>query len=132
MFGAIDTSTSALVAQRIRMNAAAMNLANLDTVDTPEGGPYQRRSVIFASGRHPGDRSGQGVHVARIEKQPVFRWEYDPSHPYANEKGYVKLPGINRTAELVNAMEAQRAYEANITAVEVSKAMLGAALKLLA
>ena len=132
MFSAIDISTSALVAQRIRMNTAALNLANIDTVVTPEGGPYKRRSVIFQSGTDSHDRSGQGVHVSAIEKEPVYRWEYDPSNPYANKKGYVKLPGIDRTTEIVNAMEAQRAYEANISAIEVSKAMLNSALRLLA
>ena len=132
MFNAIDISTSALVAQRVRMNTAAMNLANVDTVDTPEGGPYQRRSVIFKSGMNAYDRTDQGTHVAEIEKQPVFRWKYDPSNPYADEKGYVKLPGIDIFTESLNMMEAQRAFEANITAIEVSKAMLNSSLKLLA
>ena len=132
MFNAIDISTSGLVAQRIRMNTVAMNLANADTVTTPEGGPYQRRSVVFELGKDAQDRSGQGVHVSKIEREPVFRQEYDPSHPYANEQGYVKLPGIDRMVEMVNGMEASRAYEANIAAVETSKAMLSSALRLLA
>ena len=86
--------------------------------------------------RHPvgtgaRDRSGQGVHVAAIEKQDVSRLKYDPSHPYANADGYVKMPGINYIVETVNMMEAQRAYEANLAAYDVTKAMLNSSLRLL-
>ncbi|MBN2211908.1 MAG: hypothetical protein JW709_10980, partial [Sedimentisphaerales bacterium] len=95
MFEAIDISTSGLVAQRVRLTAAAMNLANVDTVfDPATGGPYQRRSVEFAAGMNRCDRGGQGVHVSEIRREKVFRTEYDPSNPYADENGYVKLPGI--------------------------------------
>ena len=132
MFNAIDTSTSALVAQRIRSNTIAMNIALAEAVDTPEGGPYKRRSVVFATGSGPGDRSGQGVHVSKIEKQAAFRMEHDPNNPYANSEGYVKMPDINPLVEMVNLMEASRAYEANITAIDVSKAMLNSSLRLLA
>ena len=132
MFGAIDISTSGLVAQRIRSNTIAMNIAMADAVDSPEGGPYQRRSVIFSVGSHPNDRTETGVHVSAIEKQNVYRWEYDPKHPYANKDGYVKLPGIDPIIEMVNLMEAARAYEANLMAIEVSKAMLNSSLRLLA
>ena len=128
MFGAIDISTSGLVAQRIRSNTIAMNIAMADVVETPEGGPYQRRNVIFSVGRGPNDSTEAGVHVSAIEKQDVYRMKYDPKHPYANEEGNVKLPLI----EMVNLMEATRAYEANLTAVEVSKAMLNSSLRLLA
>ncbi|KPK76468.1 MAG: hypothetical protein AMJ79_06605 [Phycisphaerae bacterium SM23_30] len=136
MFNAIDIATSGLVAQRVRSNTIAMNLASAEVVETPEGGPYQHQSVIFAVGKGPQDRSERGVHVSEIRKEPVFRYEYDPQHPYAiNEgprAGYVKLPDINPIMEMVDLMEAARAYEANITAIEVSKAMLGSSLRLLA
>ena len=132
MFGAIDISTSGLVAQRIRSNTIAMNIAMADVVETPEGGPYQRRNVIFSVGRGPNDSTEAGVHVSAIEKQDVYRMKYDPKHPYANEEGNVKLPGIDPLIEMVNLMEATRAYEANLTAVEVSKAMLTSSLRLLA
>lgn len=132
MFNAIDISTSGLVAQRIRTDTIAMNIALAEAVETPEGGPYQRRSVVFAQGKNPADRSGQGVHVSKINQEAAFRWEYDPRHPYANQEGYVKLPDINPLIEMVNLMEASRAYEANITSIEVSKAMLSSSLRLLA
>ena len=132
MFNSIDVSTTGLTAQRVRMNTIAMNMANIDTVDSPDGGPFQRRSVVFKAGMDANDRNGQGVHVSQINKEAVYRWKHDPSHPYANEKGYVKLPGIEPMVEMVNMMEAQRAYEANMTAVEVSKAMLNSSLRILA
>ncbi len=131
MFSSLDISTSGLVAQRIRMNTCANNLANMDSVTSPEGGPYKRRSVVFEAGMGPRS-DGPGVHVAEIEKQNTFRYEYDPANPYADAQGYVKLPGISPMVETINMMEAQRAYEANITAVEVSKSMLNSALRLLA
>ncbi len=132
MFNSIDISTSGLVAQRIRSNTIAMNIALADAVDSPDGGPYKRRSVVFSVGKNSNDSEGQGVHVSAINKEAVYRWEYDPQHPYANKDGYVKLPGINPLIEMVNLMEATRAYEANITAIEVSKAMLNSSLRLLA
>ncbi len=131
MFSAIDIATSGLVAQRVRMNVSAANLANIDSF-TPDGKPYKRRSVIFEVGRNGADKSGQGVHVAAIEKQDVYRMEYDPGHPFADKNGYVKKPGIDQFTETLNAMEAQRAYEANITAIDVTKAMLNSSLRILA
>ena len=132
MFNAIDVSVSGLTAQRVRMNTIAMNMANVDTVDSPDGGPYQRRSVVFESGMDARDRNGQGVHVSEINKEAVYRWKFDPSHPYADDKGYVKLPGIEPMVEMVNMMEARQAYEANLTAIEVTKAMLNSSLRILA
>ena len=132
MYSAMDISASGLVAQRVRLNSIAMNIANADSVDSPEGGPYRRRSVIFEAGMHNGDRSGRGVHVSEIKKEPVFRWKHQPNHPYANEQGYVKLPGINHLVEMVNGMEAVRAYEANLAAMEMTRTMTDNTIRLLA
>lgn len=132
MINAIDISTSGLVAQRIRLNTVAMNIANVDSVDSPDGGPYQRRSVIFRTGINGQDRSGQGVHVSEIKKEVEFRLEYDPRNPYANAEGYVKMPAINHMVEMVNGMEASRAYEANLAAIEMGKTMFSNSLRLLA
>ena len=131
MFSAIDVSTSGLVAQRVRLNAAAMNIAMADVAQTPEGGPYRRRAVEFSVGADAESPESPGVHVSAIRQEDVFRMEYNPGHPLANDDGYVKMPGIDRYTEMVNAMEAQRSYEANVTAVEVSKSMLASSLRLL-
>ena len=133
MFNALDISTSGLVAQRVRMNTIAMNIANSEVVHDPETNtPYQRRAVIFNSGRNPHDRSGSGVHVAAIQQQPAFRYQYDRSNPYANEQGYVKMPAIDTLVEMANGMEAQRAYEATLAAIDISKTMLNSSLRILA
>ena len=132
MFHVMDISASGLVAQRIRMNTIAMNIANVDTVAGPDGGPYKRRSVIFETGMAGKGRGGQGVRVSEIRKEALYRLEYDPNHPYANKDGYVKLPGINHLVEMVNGMEASRAYEANLAALEFSKTMITSSLRLLA
>ena len=131
MFNALDTSTSGIVAQRIRLNTIAMNIANADAVDSPDGGPYKRRSVVFSVGKNGNDGSGEGVHVSEIHKEDVFRMEFDPKHAYANKEGYVKMPGIDHLTEMVNGMEASRAYEANLTVIDLSKSMLNSSLRML-
>ena len=134
MFGALDISTSALVAQRTRLNVISANLANIDSVEAPDGSyaPYRRRVPIFAAG-DPASGSAQGVHVREIElDMSDFRARHEPGHKFADADGYVRYPNIDSTTELVNALEASRAYEANITAVEATKSMMNAALQILA
>jgi flagellar basal-body rod protein FlgC len=142
MYGTLDISTSGLVAQRTRMEAIASNIANKDTLLNARGqlDPYRPRYVQFA----PGDPSAQtadgramGVHVSEvsIETAPVS-WKLDPDNPLAATsgpyKGYVPDPMVNIVYEQLNAMEASRAYEANVMAAEATKAMTGHALRLLA
>ena|SRR5215212_7944526 len=134
MFESLDISASALLAQRTRMDAIAGNIANMNTTRNARGEavPYRRRFAVFAAGR-PEKSGGAGVSVAKIEvdKGP-FRKEYQPSHPDHDKDGYVSYPNIDLAVEYVNALEASRAYEANVTAMEVSKAMMNASLRLLA
>lgn len=130
----IDISASALVAQRTRLNTIANNLANVSTTEDAAGNnnPYIRQRVIFRPGFEDGTSSA-GVHVATIQDDSPddpgnlgaepFRLKYEPGHPNANEQGYVRYPNVDVTRELVNALEAARAYEANIQAIEVFKAM---------
>lgn len=130
----IDISASALVAQRVRMNTIANNLANVSTTEDAFGhnNPYVRQRVIFQPGLSDGTSSA-GVHVAAIDEDrpddpanpgaEPFRLKYEPGHPNANEKGYVRYPNVDLTREFVNALEAARAYEANIQAIEVFKSM---------
>jgi len=129
MFGALDISTSALVAQRTRLDVISQNLANRFTTMDAQGNyaPYRRRVPVFAS-----DEQG-GVRVARIElDDSAFRRVYDPGHKFADADGYVMYPNVDPAIEQINALEASRAYEANITAAEATKSMMNAALRLLA
>lgn len=131
MPSAIDISASGLIAQRIRLNTIANNLANVNTTRDAQGNPtpYVRKQVIFQVGM-PEDESPLGVHVAAIEEDDPsrmgtepFRLKYLPGHPDANAQGYVQLPNIDPAREYVDALEAGRAYEANIQAIEIYKNM---------
>ena len=133
MFGSLDVSTSGLVAQRTRLETIAANLANSNSVMDAEGNyaPYRRRFAVFATG-DPANGSREGVHVSKIllDSSPfVAKW--DPDHPFAQD-GYVHYPNIDPTIEAVNALEASRAYEANITAAEATKSMMQTTMRLIA
>jgi flagellar basal-body rod protein FlgC len=140
MIRALDISTSGLVAQRIRMDTISSNLANLNSLARDEQGnmqPYQARYVIFQTDEALETQQGAvGVKVASVETEqiePLYRWQ--PEHPYAvkegPKKGYVAYPKINMTAEMVDALVATRAYEANLGAMELSKNMAQQSLRIL-
>jgi flagellar basal-body rod protein FlgC len=135
MFGALDTSTSALVANRIRMDTVAANLANANTItdENGENHPFRRRIALLAAG-DPTTGRGQGVHVQEIalDSAPFQMKFVGTQHPLADDDGYIKTPNINSIYEQVNALEISRAYEANIQAAEATKAMMQSALRLLA
>lgn len=143
MYGALDISTSGMIAQRTRMATIAANIAGYNAYTVDENGspqPYRRRHAHFA----PGDPSSRsevgrrfGVHVAEIEineAPPSLR--YDPTHPFAYrdgpQAGYVPVSDVNPVVEYINAMEAARAYEANVVAAEATKTMMAQALRLIA
>ncbi len=134
MFDILDTSASALQAQRTRLDAIAANIANINTTRGPNGEktPFRRRMVMFAAGQAD-DSSRAGVHVQEIKLDPSpFVRKFEPGHPDADKDGYVNYPNIDMTIEYVNALEASRAYEANVTMMETTKAMLNSSLRLLA
>jgi flagellar basal-body rod protein FlgC len=135
MFDILDMGASGLQAQRIRLDAIAGNIANIDTTHGPNGEktPFRRRMVVLASGQ-PNDPGKPGVHVQEIKLDPSpFIQKYEPGNPDADPKtGIVKYPNIDMTIEYVNALEASRAYEANVTMMETAKSMLSSSLRLLA
>jgi len=138
MFGTLDISASALAAQRVRMDTVAANVANMNTTRDADGqvAPYRRRFVVFAAGQGPrgADAGKPGVHVQEValDQTTPFNKKYDPGHQDAGADGYVRMPNVNMATEMVNAIEASRAYEANVTTMEVTKAMMNATLRLLA
>ena len=139
MYGALAISASALTAQRIRIDTIAGNVANAFSTELP-GGPksvFQRRVALFASGNPAAGRNAPGVHVARIIKDPSPpRLVYDEHHPHAiqsgPQKGYVQYPNVDLPTEMINAMEAARAYEANIAVMDMTKTIISASLRMLA
>lgn len=134
MFGAFDISTSALGAQRIRLETIASNIANIDSIAGPDGkaSPYRRLYPVFQPQRTTD--GGAGVGVARIEEDTApFVQKFEPwNTKFADSKGFVKYPNVNLSTEYVNALETTRAYEANITAIETTKSMMNSTLRLLA
>lgn len=137
MIGTFDISSSALVAQRTRLDVIAGNIANASNVTVREDGtvvPYRRRFVTFLSGDGQG---GPGVHATEVVEDPSpFRLQWAPQHPHRIREGplagYVQLPNVNLTMEYVDALEASRAYEANAAMMNVTRQMAQQALRLLA
>ncbi len=143
MFGSLDISTSGMVAQRVRLDAISANLANQNTLLDAQGNvnPFRRREVFLAPGSpNAADERGRelGVHVSAIgeDQRQILPRVHDPSSPFAFKdgpfKGYVAETGINSVTENINAVEAVRAYEANVMAAEATKQITTSALRLLA
>lgn len=119
---AMAIASSALRAQQGRMRVIAENLANADSTSKTAGGdPYRRQVPVF----EPKDvGGGEGVRMARVSPdQREFRTEYNPGHPSADAKGYVKLPNVDPLVEALDMKEAQRAYEANLNMIETARSM---------
>lgn len=140
-FSSMRVSATGLDAQMKRMNTISSNIANAETTETPEGGPYRRKDPVFAAQtdresfgeilNHEMDNHVQGVQVTEVtEDTRPPRLVYNPSHPHANADGYVEMPNVNMTEEMANMISAQRAYEANVTAMGAAKSMAEKALEI--
>lgn len=135
-------SGSGMTAQRTRLNTISSNIANINTTQTPEGGPYRKKDVVFESmpdARNFGEiitstdpkGSFQRVQVTDVisdRKAPILK--YEPDHPDANPEGYVAYPNINLMEEMTNMIQASRAYEANVSALQASKDMALSSLEI--
>ncbi|MDR2909170.1 MAG: flagellar basal body rod protein FlgC [Oscillospiraceae bacterium] len=141
----LDIAGSGITAQKKRMDIITENIVNRETTRTEEGGPYRRKLAVFreiegqntsftkminGSLRKQGGSKG-GVMVSEIiEDDSELIPVYDPTHPDANEEGYVMMPNVDTTTEMVDAMAASRSYSANIAAFEAIKSMAREALEL--
>lgn len=138
MFSAFDINASGLTAQRYRMDIISENVANAQTTRTADGSPYRRKVVTFSEkggqtcfskvlgeAAYSHGYSGQGVKVSGVYQDYATEMNkvYDPSHPDADENGYVTYPNVNIVTEMTNMIDASRAYEANATAFNASKSM---------
>ncbi len=139
MFAALDISTSALIAQRTNLDVIAGNIAMKDVTRDEAGNPipYRRRVALFAPGDPSGKGKAAGVHVTKIAEDPTpFGLRWDPGHIDAvqrgKEKGYVRISNVDYHTEMVNAMVAARAYEANVTVAEAAKKLITTTLTLIA
>jgi flagellar basal-body rod protein FlgC len=125
LYNAMAISSSGMKAQSMRMRVISENLANSETTaDAPGADPYRRKTITFKSEL---DRANgvDKVAVKNIDRdQSDFRLKYDPSHPAADAKGYIKLPNVNSLIETMDMREANRSYEANLSSIELSRGML--------
>ena len=136
----LNIAGSALTAGRFRMDVISQNIANINTTRTENGEPYRRKQVVYEERGLDFQRALAeenyklglgGVRVARVvESDEPFTPVYDPSHPHADENGYVMMPNVNSAEEQIDLMAATRAYEANVTALNVVKAMALKALEI--
>ena len=136
MFDSFDINASGMTAQRFRMDIISQNVANANTTRTEDGSPYVRKVVTFTEKDSPTlfhqvlnqatDRySGKGVKVNGVyeDTKTEMNMVYDPSHPDADENGYVTYPNVNIITEMTNLIDASRSYEANATAFGASKSI---------
>ena len=136
LFTSFDTSASGLTAQRYRMDIISQNVANANTTRTADGTPYRRKVVVFEEkggrtsfdsvlGRVKDNYAGKGVRVSQVteDQWTEMKKVYDPSHPDADENGYVMYPNVDIVTEMTNLIDATRGYEANATAFSASKSM---------
>ena len=135
MLSALDITTGALVAQRTRLNTISSNLANINSTRNEYGqkAPYQPRFVVFQTDDSVNGPDGAvGVKVSAVEVDPrPPRLEYQPGHVDADENGFVAYPDIDLTTQFVDALEATRAYEANVGVIEVTKDLTANTLRIL-
>jgi len=141
-FLAFKISATGLAVQKLRMNIIATNIANVETTRTTQGTPYRRKDllvmavpIIKRAGLN--DFENMLVHslkvavpVRVVEDKRPFKMVYNPAHPDADSKGYVRLPNVNPIEEMVNMISALRAYEANVTVINNTKAMILKALQI--
>ncbi|MFQ5734527.1 MAG: flagellar basal body rod protein FlgC [Planctomycetaceae bacterium] len=134
MLRTIDISTSALVAQRHRLNTIAGNIAQASTTRDADGNPnpFRRRLVTFMAEEPTSESRGSRVEfeVEQDYRHP-FRQVYNPAHPDADERGIVKYPNVDTIREFSNALLATRAYEANVAVIEMTRQMAEQSLQIL-
>ncbi|WP_036303453.1 flagellar basal body rod protein FlgC [Methylotenera sp. L2L1] len=124
LFNVFNISGSAMSAQAQRLNTVASNLANADSATSANGTPYKSKQVVF-SATPSKSADASGVKVTKVvEDNSPPRMLYDPKHPLANDKGYVSMPNVNVTEEMVNMISASRAYQNNVETMNAAKTML--------
>ena len=129
VFGGIRISASGLSAERLRMDVISSNIANMNTTRTEDGGAYRRKVAVFQE-NYEKQLGMLGVKAVKIEEdESDMRMVYDPTHPDANEEGYVEYPNVDILVEKTDLMTATRAYEANADALNGQKIMISKALE---
>ncbi|MDG4656193.1 flagellar basal body rod protein FlgC [Ectobacillus antri] len=127
MFNALNISGSGLTAAKKWMEVTSNNIVNMNTTNGPNEAPYFRQRVVLQDAQQFSgmlESTGKGVHIKSISVDQTERLVYEPTHPHANAEGYVRYPNVDLTAEMTNAMIAQKMYEANTSVLNANKKML--------
>jgi flagellar basal-body rod protein FlgC len=130
----MNVSASGMTAQRLRLDIISQNIANVNTTRDENGNVYRRKNVVFSEKdvtpfgdilMKTAGTAGNGVKVTQVseDKESALRKVYDPSHPDADEEGYVSYPNVNVVQEMTDMIDATRSYEANVTAFNATKNM---------
>ena len=129
-FSGMRIAASGLSAERLRMDTISSNIANSETTRTADGGPYIRKIAVFQENYNK-ELGMKGVKAVEIKDDPSeSKRVYDPSHPDANEDGYLLMPNVNILNEMADMMAASRAYEANVDSLDAQKNMFMKALEI--
>jgi flagellar basal-body rod protein FlgC len=124
LLGAFNIGSTGLVAQAMRLNVTASNVANAESVAGPDGRTYRSRQVLFAPVPVENTK-GAGVQVVDIvESKEPLRQEYKPFHPMADKNGYVQMPNVNPVEEMVNMISASRSYQMNIEMMNTTRQLM--------
>ena len=124
LLGTFDIGTSGLVAQSVRLNLVASNLANAETAVSADGQPYRARHAVFRTVQRPSS-IGSSVMVSRVvESDAQPRMEYRPGHPMADERGYVTMPNVNPAEQMVDMISASRAYQLNLDVMNTTRQLM--------
>nr|WP_279311091.1 flagellar basal body rod protein FlgC [Latilactobacillus curvatus] len=137
----MQINASGLALERLKLDTASTNIANVNTTRTPEGGPYRRKSVQFAENlrqveadngniMEANKRQSSGVRVTGIAQDQTEKLSYKPDDPDADQNGYVHLPNVNLADEMIDLIQSQRSYEANVASSQVNKQILSKALEI--
>ncbi len=140
---ALDISANGLYAQKKKMEVISQNIANADTLVTENGEPYRKKRAIITENDNANQFNkvldnfskplqGEGVKVdVTTPLEEPFKLLYDPDHPLANENGYVRMPNVDTTEEMIEMLSATRAYEANATVMDATKSMFQKAMEIM-
>ena len=127
LFRIFDIAASGMTAQSTRLNTVSSNLANADSVSSSAGGAYRARQPVFAATLNDVFNASSDVKakvLGIVESQEPLQQRYAPTHPLANEDGYIFMPNVNTVEEMANMISASRSYQANVEVVNTSKQML--------
>lgn len=135
VFDSLNISASGLSLERLKLDTISTNVANANTEQTAAGGPYQKKTIVFEEAFQKsnqllalGGKKSFGVRATEIISDEAEVRAYDPTHPLADQEGYVLQSNVNMADEMVDMMTTIRAYDANITALDAGKNMLKQAL----